>query len=198
MKSNLMKRILSICFSAFVLVSCQKEVSLEPGLGGGGTGGGGGGTGGGGSYYLRAKVEGTLKNFNNIATFQVVQYVPGQYSINIYGGVNSTSLEGLAMVINFDAGVTPTAGTYSEDAQGTDYILGGVYNPNSQTITWNAGFNPTSVLPLEIKITSLDSKEAKGTFKGAFYFQDLNNPGVPPGPDYKTITEGEFFLKVTK
>ena len=197
MKSNLMKRILSICFSAFVLVSCQKEVSQEAGGGGGGAGGGGGGTGGGGGYYLKAKVGGTQKNFNNLATLMISELMPGVVSVNIIGGFSATSLEGVNLGINFSNGGTFSAGTYSENSGSLEYVVGGVYNPGSQTITYGAGIHPNPEIPLEIKITSLDSKEAKGSFKGSFFKLDINNPGAPQ-TEYINITEGEFFLKVTK
>jgi hypothetical protein len=51
-----------------------------------------------------------------------------------------------------------------------------------------------------ITITSLDSVSVKGTFNGKLYKEpEVAGPSdLPNGPEYKEITNGEFYLKMKK
>ena len=193
--------------SLFVLLSlsffsCQKELSFEKSSGNNnnpGTGGtpAGGDTGGSTNttYFIRCKMDGAPKtfNFNNRAT--IVDFADAK-NLSLSGSATSTAsnFEGINLAINFQNGL-PATGTYSENDHQTDYVLSGVYNPNSMTTLFAAGINPNSSLPLTVTITSLSSTTITGTFQGAFYKQDILG-GVSSTTDFKRITEGEFNLPI--
>ena len=189
---HLMKQFLLFCTAGFVLISCQKEISTETTNGGGSTGGG---TGGATTYYIKCKINGTARTFNYNDMAKLTDLAVGAKTFSILGSASSdaSNLEGVNLSINFIAGA-PAAGTYAEDYSGTDYLVAGVYNPNSTTTIYAAGLTANSVLPLTITITKLDSQEATGTFKGAFYKTQVTS-GVPTS-EYLSFTEGEFKLQI--
>lgn len=183
---------------ALLLSACSKEKSIEfdannPGTGGPGTGGPGTGGGGTGGYFFRCKIDGVAKNYSAFVIAQKIGAAGGPVSYAVSGSLvaNGTSFEGMGVQINTN--VPLTTGTYSDDAGGTDYAIGAVYNPNSQTIVYgNLTVSPTD--PLRIVITSLSNTEIAGTFKGTLYQVDTQNPGAP-NPPTKVISEGEFKAK---
>lgn len=193
-----MKRILSLLLLCVFLFSCSKETSLEgsgsPGTGGGGTGGGTGGGSGTGTYYIKGKMDGILKTYTN-TPMAMFTTMAGTSVVSLFAGAGGTSLEGLAFSINFSTGTLTAGTTYSETGGGMDYLLAGVYNPNSTTITYAAGLTAASADPLRITITSKTATEVTGTFQGAFYKQDLINPTMIY-TENKRFTEGEFKLPV--
>jgi hypothetical protein len=183
-------KLLSLLVLAFVLLSsCQKEKSYETP-----TGGGPGGGGGNASYFLQAKVNGTVRtfNFNDAAVLNDVGGGSKTLSIIGFASSNTSSLEGVQLAINFTSG-GPQVGTYKEDYAGTDYIAAGLYNPNSTTTAYGAGLVAASVSPLSITITKIDSVKIAGTFKGAFYKMDLTT-GNTSTTEYLEFTEGQFNL----
>jgi hypothetical protein len=188
---HLMKQLFLVLLSAFILVSCQKEVSYETPVNGGGGGGGGNN-----SYFIQAKVNGTTKtfNFNNAAI--ITDLGGGVKSLSLVGNAssNASSLEGINLAINFMA-IAPKTGTYTEDYSGTDYVTAAVYNPNSTTVVYGAGLIATSVSPLNITITKIDNTVVSGTFKGAFYKLDISS-GNPSSTEYLDFTDGSFNLPV--
>ena len=177
---------------ALLLSACTKEKSTEfhdnPGTGGPGTGGPG--TGG---YFFRCKIDGVAKNYSAFVIATKIAVPGGGASYAVSGSLvaNGTSMEGMAVQINTN--VPLTTGTYSDDAGGTDYAIGAVHNPNSQTIVYgNLTISPTD--PLKIVITSFSSTEIAGTFRGTLYQVDTQTPGAP-NPPTKVISEGEFKAK---
>jgi len=174
--------------TSILFISCQKDTSLETNAGGGG---GGGNT----SYYIQAKVNGTVRTFNFNSMAKITDFGSGFKSLSLLGSAtaNASNLEGINLTINFFAG-SPVAGTYSEDYSGTDYVTAGVYNPNSATIVYGAGITISTVSPLSITISKIDNAEATGTFKGAFYKTDI--AGGPASTEYLEFTEGSFRLPI--
>ncbi|MDO6434814.1 hypothetical protein Q4E93_29650 [Flavitalea sp. BT771] len=143
-------------------------------------------------YYIKASVDGTPKTFNVNA--MAMKMSVGMTSISVVGNVKSAAdLEGINITINNSPSGKPiVAGTYSE-SDATDFAAAAVYNPGSQTIVWGAGDYPNPPHPLTIVITSIDDKTIKGTFSGDFYY--TNTATAQFGPDKKTFTNGEFYVK---
>jgi hypothetical protein len=190
---HLMKQLSLLVISSFFLLSCQKELSHETSTntGGSGTGGGGGNN----SYYIRAKVNGSDRSFNYNDMAKVTDLGGGSKTISLIGSASpsATNLEGINLTISFLNG-SPVAGTYNEDNQSLDYIVAGVYNPNSSTVVYAAGLSATTALPLSVTISKIDNTVAEGTFKGAFYKTDISSGG--PGTEYLSFTEGAFRLPI--
>lgn len=194
-----MKRlILYLLPLALLFSACTKEKSTEfndnnPGTGGPGTGGPGTGGPGGSGYFLRCKIDGVAKNYSALVLALKMNIPGGGVSCSVSGHLvaNGTNFEGMGFEINTN--VPLAAGTYSDDAGGTDYALGAAYNPNSQTIVFGNLFtSPTD--PFKVVITSLSNTEIAGTFKGTLYQIDVSNPGAP-NPPTKVVSEGEFKAK---
>ncbi|HSC37765.1 MAG TPA: hypothetical protein VLD19_07840 [Chitinophagaceae bacterium] len=185
--------------SCFLLASCQKELSYEVDPGNtGGSGGGSGSSGGNsnGTYYIKGKKDGTAFSFNNFAMAKVID------NSSLGGGIslllvslassNGSSLEGLTFNLNFPTASSVPIGTFSETDNGPDHLIAGVYNPNSQTVVYNAGVFPNTVLPLKVTLLTKTSGELTGKFEGAFYKTDAS--GMTS--EHYTITEGEFKLPI--
>ena len=141
------------------------------------------------SYYIKGKKDGTAFNFTTNTMAKVTVSGPVSLLNLIAFG---TGAEGFNIAMNFTAGSTVQIGTYSETGGGVNYIVGGVYNPNSTTTVYGAGIKSPSAKPLTINVLTKTSTEITGTFSGAFYRQDVNTGTIYP--DYITITEGEFKL----
>jgi hypothetical protein len=184
-----------LVISSFLLFSCQKELSHETPTNTGGSGSGTGGGGSNNSYYIRAKVNGTDRSFNYNDMAKVTDLGGGSKMISLIGSASSSAnnLEGINLTISFLSG-SPVAGTYSEDSQSLDYIVAGVYNPNSSTVVYAAGLSATMAIPLSVTISKIDNAVAEGTFKGAFYKTDISSGG--PGTEYLSFTEGTFRLPI--
>jgi|GEM_PF-3149908 len=185
---------LFICFS-FFFSSCQKEVSLPrtntDTTGGGGTGGGG--TPGGSAYYIKCKKDGVQKSYTSFASANIIDLTSGVMSLALVAGTPN-SLEGFNIGINFFNSTPIKVGTYTEDYPGLEYIVGGVYNPNSTSIVYGAGLKTPSIKPLVVKILTKTTTEMTGTFEGAFYKLDINSGSI--STEYFLFTEGVFKLPV--
>ena len=151
------------------------------------------------TYYIKGKKNGAAFNFSANAMAQITNFssTGGFISLALIANAqpNGASLEGLNIGANFFNGQAPKVGTYSEDYTGTDYLVAGVYNPNSTSIVWSAGIHYPTAKPLKIVIVSKTASEVTGTFEGAFYKQDLSNPSSS-SDEYVLFTEGEFKLPV--
>jgi len=182
-----MKPIVLVAVAAFVLASCQKEKSFESSTG---TPGGGSNT-----YFIEAKINGTLHTFDVNDVAKMTDFGSGLKSLSITGSASTTAtnLEGINLSINF-FNITPATGTYSENDSASDHVTAGVYNPNSATTVYTAGITTNSPLPLSITITQLSSTQVEGTFKGAFYKTDITTGS--PTTDFVTMTEGSFRLPI--
>ena len=179
-----------ICLS-FFFSSCQKEVRF-PTTNTDTTGGGG--IPGGSAYYIKAKKDGVQKTYTSLASANIIDFSStGVLSLALFAGVPN-NLEGLNLVINFFNGTTIKTGTYLEEYSGFDYLIGGVYNPNSTSIVYGAGLQSPSLKPLVITILTKTINEMTGKFEGAFYKQGPN--GLISPAEYILFTEGEFKLPI--
>lgn len=142
------------------------------------------------TYYIKGKKDGVAFNFTNNAWASVL-LSSGSSVVSLSAGT-ATSMEGFNIGINFANASAFQSGTYREDNSGSDYMIGGVYNPNSTTYVYAAGIQ-TSTNPLVINIVTKTSTEVSGTFSGAFYKQNVSGGFFP---DFITVTEGEFKLQV--
>jgi len=152
-----------------------------------------------GGYYIKGKKDGVAFTYSSNAMAMITDYTSSGAGIGLSlmaspQAVSASSMEGLAVSINFSNGVSITPGTYTEDYAGYDYTTAGVYNPNSTTIVWGAGLHYPSAKPLKVTITSKTATEITGTIEGAFYKQDVSTGDVYD--EYTLFTECEFKLPV--
>jgi hypothetical protein len=183
----------------FAFSACQKELSYEVdagNTGGSGTGGGSGGGGSNSSYYIKGKKDGTAFSYVNVPMAMITSIGNAtMVSLSANASANGSSLEGLALQINFFNGASLATTVYAENDGSTDHLLGGVYNPNSTSIVYGAGQSANSVKPLKITILTKTSSEITGTYEGAFYKTDVVAATLST-TEYITITEGEFKLPI--
>jgi uncharacterized protein YxeA len=144
--------------------------------------------------YIKGKKDGTAFNFTTNSMAKITDFTSsgGFTSLNLLA--NGNALEGFNLGINFFNGTAIQTGSFSEDNAGSDYIVAGVYNPNSTTTVNAAGIQSPSAKPLVINILTKTSTEITGTFEGAFYRQDITT-GTSYS-DYILISEGEFKLQI--
>lgn len=167
-----------LAFTSISIISCQKEFKDElntttPSNSG---------------YYIKGKKDGVAFNFTTMAQVTIIDASPVTLVSMI---AFKTPPEGFNLGINFMTG-TLQPGTYREDNTGTDYAVGGVYNPNSTDFVYAAGVQ-VSANPLVITILTKTATEVTGTFSGAFYKQSLSGTFFS---EFITITEGEFKLPI--
>lgn len=166
--------ILLVCLSFLFFAGCSKDDN----------------SGGGNNYFIKANIGGTAKTFS--ATPLVVKInQAGTYSLSMSAGAGGGSLEGLALQINQTSGPI-AAGTYSDDAGSSDYVVAATYNPNSSDVAaiFGAGLKISTTAPLQIVISSITDSQVTGTFSGEFF----DNSGT--GSNSLLITNGEFSLPV--
>jgi hypothetical protein len=147
-------------------------------------------------YYIKGKKDGVAFNYsvNAMANIQDFSASANTISLALLANAQSNTLEGINVGINFFNGKTPATGEYTEEYTGLDYLVAGVYNPNSMTITWAAGLHTPTAKPLKINILTKSATEVTGTFEGAFYKQDVSIPAFYD--DYTLFTECEFKLPI--
>lgn len=182
-----MKQLVLIAIAGLFLVSCSKEKSFETSTGSPG----GGNT----TYYITAKINGTLTTFNVNDVAKITDFGSGLKSLSITGSASSdpSSLKGIDLSINF-FNIAPAVGTYAADSSSTDYMTAGIYNPDSSMVVYTTGVSANSALPLTITLTKLDNTVVEGTFKGAFYKTDISSG--TSSADYLTMSEGSFRLPI--
>lgn len=144
--------------------------------------------------YIKGKKDGVAFNFTTNSMAKITDYTSsgGFQSLNLMA--NGTALEGFNLGINFFTGTAIQTGAFSEDHSGSDYVVAGVYNPNSTTTINAAGIQSPSAKPLVINILTKTSTEITGTFEGAFYREDITTG--TSYPDYILVSEGEFKLQL--
>ena len=166
---------LAIMALSFSLFSCKKDTAKNAA-----------------TYYIKGKKDGTAFSFSTNALAMITDNTGGSTSLNLIAG--GTALEGFNLGINFFNSTTIQAGSFSEENTNSDYLVAGVYNPNSTTTVNAAGIQSPSIKPLLITILTKSSTEITGTFEGAFYREDITTGTMYT--DYVLITEGEFKLKL--
>jgi len=162
-----------ICIAALV-VSCHKSGSDNP------------------SYYIRASVDGTAMSFS-AKTLAGKFTNAGTTTLSITGAVSSSKNLGTIQlyILNVPGGKPIVAGTYSETDR-TDFSMWGLYYPDSTNHVYQGGQLNNPANPFKITITSIDNTAVKGSFSGDYYF---NTGTTIPGPEKKTFTNGEFYVK---
>lgn len=144
-----------------------------------------------GSYYMKAKFDGSSKEFNSTVVATKSNLGVGIYSLVITGlsGTEQSALSLWSDKDDFIAGKTFTINALN----GTTYNLlaflapVGSSTPTSQwTSTYSYGVVPQS---LQCTITEATTTYIKGTFSSVIY----QNNDVQVAK--KTVTEGQFYAK---
>lgn len=191
-----MKRLSSVVLLSFVLFACQKDLSyqeqgainqvtnpLETTTASDSSA----------AYYVRFKSgdETETMSFNTKA---LLSEAGSAKSLVLQASANENDVkkESIRLYLTFLSG-TPTEGTYKQGDPEFKYLVSGAYNPSNEGLTYSAGMNPETTLPLSITISSISNGVIKGSFKGAFYKLDLAS-GVTSS-DHNN-TEGEFNLPI--
>jgi hypothetical protein len=184
-----MKKILIALLPIVLLVAaCSKEKSLEDA----GTAPNGGGSGAG--YFLKCKIDGVDKTFNN-SLFAIKLDTLGAVQYAVFGAANAdpSNMESFTFAVSSPSAIT-TGTTYTVEDTSFNYVLVAVYNPNSQSIVFQSGTGDQSNSPFKLTITSVSATEISGTFQGTIFQNDAANP-TDPNPPTKLITAGEFKAK---
>jgi len=86
--------------------------------------------------YIKGNKNGVAFNFTTNAMATITDYTStgGFTLLNLVAGGNA--MEGFNIGINFSNNTTVATGTFTEDYTGSDYLVAGVYNPNSTTIVY--------------------------------------------------------------
>lgn len=183
-KPGLISRLLFLLITvSIVLFSCQKELSFEDnGVPVG-------------SYYLKCIINGEERTFSYSATAVTYGYQAEDSVLTLmaFSSADADARESISLNIYYTS-QTPGPATYSGAYTGDAYIIYGIYDADSTDITYTAGRTAQSISPLEIVLTTRTATEITGTFAGTFY--SMNRTTGEMHPEYVTITDGEFNLRV--
>ncbi len=144
-------------------------------------------------YYIRAKVDGELREFNNpdMLYIMVGSFIPGIFEASIIGGAlneeDNGSPEGFNIAIKDEEEIRIGSYNFLEPFESTGYglrgsSLGYYTKSNSKTYVSDVDEEDPS-----FELTKLTEKEAKGTFSGRVYDMITKESVM--------ITEGEFYLE---
>jgi hypothetical protein len=192
-----MKRLSSVALLSFLLFACQKDLSYQnegvvngavntPSIAEASDGSA--------AYYVRFK-SGTESESFNFNTKALLSEAGNAKSLVLQASANAENVkkESIRLYLTFLSG-SPAEGTYKQGDADFKYLVSGSYNPADASVTYTAGLNPSTELPLNITITSITNGVIKGSFKGAFYKHDLTT-GIMTS-DYTNYSEGEFNLPI--
>jgi len=144
-------------------------------------------------YYIRAKVYGELREFNNpdMLYIMVGSYVPGIFEASIIGGeVNEEdngSKEGFNIAIKDEEEIRVGRYDFLEPFESTGYGLRGASLGYYTRSNDKAYVSDVDEEDPTFELTELTEKEAKGTFSGRVYDMITKESVM--------ITEGEFYLE---
>lgn len=180
-----MLRILTLSLIGLVLFSsCQKETSKVVDT----------------NYHITCKVDGQAASFNVGATAYHIDSL-GQTIIAIAGAdAATTSPKILSLaIISLEPGTAITAREYIDTSAvfgiGSDYVVqNGIeeYVSGYDLPAIAQENNVTLANHLKITIREITDITIRGTFSGDYYLnQDINSTK-------KTITDGDFYVKITK
>ena len=175
-----MKKFLVNCWPVallFVLVaSCGKEKSLE---------------GGSSQYFIKCKIGGVDKTFNISAGAVKQDLGGGIINYSVFGKAiqDPSNLESLGFTIQIS--IPFTAGTYKETDPTTDYMLAGIYNPNTTNTTaiYTSRYDDTN--PFQITFSTITTTTLAGTFQGKLFVNSTD-----PNAASTLVTEGSFKVKL--
>jgi hypothetical protein len=175
-----MKKFLVNCWPVallFVLVaSCGKETSLE---------------GASSQYFIKCKIGGVDKTFNISAGAVKQDLGGGTINYSVFGKAvqDPSNLESLGFTIQIS--IPFTAGTYKETDPTTDYMLAGIYNPNTTdgTAIYASKYDNTN--PFQITFSTITATSLAGTFQGKLFVNSSD-----PNAASTDITNGSFNVKL--
>ncbi|MBS1663849.1 MAG: hypothetical protein JST68_22580 [Bacteroidetes bacterium] len=179
------------------LFSCSKNTSTETGTGNNNNNNNGGNNNGGTTtgYYIKFSMDGATKTFKTNA-MAIVTTNSGATNLAMVANAATTSLEGINITIGGStSGNAIVPGTYSEDGS-PNFLVAGVYNPGSTSIIYSAGLHASTGNPLKIVISDISTSTVKGTFGGDFWYSQVGS--LPTSSDKKVLSNGEFYLPVSK
>lgn len=174
------KHLVNCWFVACILVlvaACGKEKSLE-----GGTVN---------QYYIKCKIGSVDKTFNVSAAASKADMGDGSFTYSIFGKASSTASDYESIGLALRIYVPFVTGTYKETDPTTDYLVAGIYNPNTTDATKIYASLGDANNPFQVTFTTIDSTTLAGTFKGSLI---LNNGAS--NPDSAVITNGQFKVKL--
>lgn len=162
----------------FLIASCGKEKSGEEDLG---------------QYYLKCKIDGVDKTFNYSALASQQDLGGGVTSYSVFGKAVALpdNLESLGFSISLS--VPLAKGTYKETDPTIDYMLGGIYNPNTGVDDMIYANRYDEGDPFQVTFTEITSTTLSGTFKGKFFLYTTD-----PNADSVLISNGSFKVKFSK
>ncbi|WP_425639174.1 hypothetical protein ACPUEN_05850 [Algoriphagus yeomjeoni] len=143
-------------------------------------------------YYIRAKVDGKLREFNSpdMLYIMVGSFVPGIFEASIVGGAmneeDNGSPEGFNIAIKDEEEIQEGNYNFLEPFENTGYGLRGAslgYYSKENSKTYVSDVDEEDPV---FEFTQLTDKEAKGTFSGRVYDMITKESVL--------ITEGEFFV----
>ena len=144
-------------------------------------------------YYIRAKVDGELREFNNpdMLYIMVGSFIPGIFEASIVGGAlnenDNGSPEGFNIAIKDEEEIRVGSYDFLEPFESTGYGLRGAslgYYTKSNNKTYVSDVDEEDPT---FELIELTEKEAKGTFSGRVYDM-ITKVSV-------MITDGEFYLE---
>ena len=160
----------------FLIASCGKEKSVQEDLG---------------QYYLKCKIDGVDKTFNYSAVATQQELGDGKTSYSVFGKATATpdNLESLEFSILFS--VPFAKGTYKETDPTDDYLLGGIYNPNTTDPGKIYASRNDEGDPLQVTFNEITTTTLSGTFKGKLFMNSTD-----PNADSVIISNGQFKVKL--
>ncbi|THU40659.1 hypothetical protein FAM09_00665 [Niastella caeni] len=163
----------------FLVASCGKEISSEEDLG---------------QYYLKCKIGNVDKTFNFFASADKEDLGGGASSYAIIGKAvaDASNFESLAFSIQLSIPFTP--GTYTVADPTTDYLMIGLYNPNTTDSEKIFVSQENESDPFQVTFTEITSTTISGTFKGKLFLNNSADPNATA--DSVVISNGQFKLKV--
>ena len=175
-----MKRILVNGWPALLLLffvaSCGKEKSAEEASG---------------QYFLKCKIGSVDKTFNVSAAAVKQDLGGGLLNYSVFGKAvaDASNYESLGFTIQL--AIPFTTGTYKETDPTTDYMLAGIYNPNTtdQNKIFASGLDDTN--PFQITFTEITATTLSGTFQGKLFVNSAD-----PNADSAVISNGQFKVKI--
>lgn len=143
------------------------------------TGGGGGGT-----DFIRCKIDGVDKTFNDGA---LALDVFGIVTINGSENASSSTTGNLSITLSNLSTMTVTPGTYTINLLGNNCMVAYIPDASSSGTGW-ASATASQPQGFTVNVTENSATRVSGTFNGTFYDNDGN------GTNTKTVTNGEFSV----
>jgi hypothetical protein len=160
------------------VASCGKDKSAEEDLS---------------QYFIKCKIGSVDKTFKYklLAHKEDVGNGVTNYSFSANATNDAADFEGIGFTIQLSIPVA-TGTTYKETDPTTDYLLGGIYNPNTQDPDKIFSSRLDDGNPFQINFKELTTTTVSGTFSGKLYLLNSTDPNA----DSAVISNGQFKLKL--